>query len=591
MFKHLQKNLNLVESALFQKEVLNKSHILSKSKKVSNFGIKFSTFLLLAVSPFVLLSQAQAAYDDDGDGIPTAVEGIGDTDGDSIPDYEDTDSDNDGYDDIIEGVGDVDCDTFPNYVDADDSDGPCGDIDEDGLTNEFEEIIGSNPENSDSDGDGVSDDVELGSGVNPQDTDSDNIIDILDPDDDGDTLTTRFERDRCNHGPMLGLVPIQNSSLQLNLICRSSNSAIDSDGDGIPDYLDENSDSDFLNPNPYDEFTDYEEAQFTIDDLDGDLIPNVYDPNDFDGPDGDPDLDGLTNEEEAFIGTNPYDDDSDDDNLFPDGWEVGDDYSNPTDTDGDGIIDALDVDDDGDGIVSSEEGAADIDGDGVGNHQDHDSDGDGFPDACEGAPDADVDGDGLPNFLDSNDTNGPNAGGMNFASGTGDRDCDGIIDHIDPNDMNGSCGINGPSSISSSAGADDPNFCVESPYASTSNNPNPQARQFIQPKLGNVYETRFGKQSYQLNDISLAKNALCDWQCRQRIGKIINAKVGKTPLVCDQVKMGKEIRMSCDLNGVDLSIWLIQNGWAKTNKYSSKTAILAQNKAKKKGLGFWKTGK
>lgn len=590
MFKHTNKNINMIESKLSQIKVHDRSLTTPIKKKMSRFGIKISSILLLSVSPLLVTSQAHADYDDDGDGIPTVIEGEGDTDGDGIPDYLDKDSDGDGYDDIIEGETDSDCDTFPDYIDADDSDGPCGDIDEDGLTNEVEAQIGSKPDNRDSDGDGVSDAVEFGSASNPQDTDGDNIIDIFDSDDDGDGFSTKFERDLCTHGPMLGMVPTQNFTLIYNSICRTSNISIDSDDDGIPDYLDENSDFNPLNPNTSDSGTDLEEASlFNNDDNDGDLIPNIYDPNDYDGPNGDPDFDGLTNKEEALLGTNPNDDDSDDDNLLPDLAEVGDDYSNPIDTDNDGIIDALDADDDNDGIPSEEDGLADIDGDGLPNFRDHDSDGDGFRDACEGGVEADVDGDGLPNFLDNNDDSGPNAGGFNSHSGTGDHDCDGIIDHIDGNDWDGPCYSHGPSSITTVSF--DPNSCPVSPYANTTASSNSQARQFIQPRLGNVYEAKFGKKSYHLNDISLANNFSCNWVCRWRIGKIIKAKVGNTPMICDQVKMGKETRVSCDLNGIDLSMWLIQNGWATTNKYSSKAAINAQIKAKKKGLGFWKKSK
>ncbi len=59
--------------------------------------------------------------DDDGDGIPTAVEGDGDTDGDGIPNYLDEDSDNDG---ILDGdeAEDLDCDSIPDRVDATDDD-------------------------------------------------------------------------------------------------------------------------------------------------------------------------------------------------------------------------------------------------------------------------------------------------------------------------------------------------------------------------------------------------------------------------------------------------------------------------------------
>jgi len=62
--------------------------------------------------------------DDDGDGVPTLVEGTVDTDGDGTPDYLDLDSDNDGLPDEQEGIADADCDLRPDRVDPID-DGPC----------------------------------------------------------------------------------------------------------------------------------------------------------------------------------------------------------------------------------------------------------------------------------------------------------------------------------------------------------------------------------------------------------------------------------------------------------------------------------
>jgi hypothetical protein len=56
------------------------------------------------------------------------------------------------------------------------------------------------------------------------------------------------------------------------------------------------------------------------------------------------------------------------------------------------------IDSDGDGILDAIEGGGDPDGDGIPNWLDSDSDGDGIPDATEGV--ADIDSDGVPNFLD-----------------------------------------------------------------------------------------------------------------------------------------------------------------------------------------------
>ena len=60
--------------------------------------------------------------DSDGDSIPDALEGTGDTDADQGPDYLDLDADDDGIPDAQEGAADIDGDGKPNFQDLD-SDG------------------------------------------------------------------------------------------------------------------------------------------------------------------------------------------------------------------------------------------------------------------------------------------------------------------------------------------------------------------------------------------------------------------------------------------------------------------------------------
>jgi gliding motility-associated-like protein/uncharacterized repeat protein (TIGR01451 family) len=94
----------------------------------------------------------------------------------------------------------------------------------------------------------------------------------------------------------------------------------------------------------------------------------------------DSDNDGLSDDNEIAIGTNPNNPDSDADGILDD-VEVGNDIANPLDGDGDGIIDALDsniLDTDGDGVVDQLDpantnpcipdntiGLCDTDGDGI----------------------------------------------------------------------------------------------------------------------------------------------------------------------------------------------------------------------------------
>jgi heat shock protein beta len=123
----------------------------------------------------------------------------------------------------------------------------------------------------------------------------------------------------------------------------------------------------------------------------------------------DRDADGLLDWDEWHLGTDPTRSDTDGDGWL-DGFEVG--GAHPEldvwDTDGDGVIDALDTDDDGDGILTVNEQSEDVDGDGFAdpdvdgdglpNGRDVDADGDGFLDRDEG--EIDRDGDGIPAYLD-----------------------------------------------------------------------------------------------------------------------------------------------------------------------------------------------
>lgn len=130
------------------------------------------------------------------------------------------------------------------------------------------------------------------------------------------------------------------------------------------------------------------------------------------------DSDGLTDAEEAALGTDPNSADSDNDGIS-DGDEVGD-KGNPTDTDNDGTIDALDSDDDNDGIATVDEnyngGTAaddDTDNDGIPDYQDADDDNDTILTFYENynggtAADDDTDKDGTPDYLDTDDDNDGN---------------------------------------------------------------------------------------------------------------------------------------------------------------------------------------
>jgi hypothetical protein len=131
----------------------------------------------------------------------------------------------------------------------------------------------------------------------------------------------------------------------------------------------------------------------------------------------DEDADGLTECQEEQLGSDPLKFDSDDDGVG-DFFEV-DDLLDPLDTDGDGILNIIDVEDDGDGVPTIEEDDNadgdprndDFDFDSIANYLDADDDGDGIPGILEdedgdGDPrNDDFDGDGLANWRDIDDDN------------------------------------------------------------------------------------------------------------------------------------------------------------------------------------------
>ncbi len=206
------------------------------------------------------------------------------------------------------------------------------DSDNDGIVDSFEDL------NSDNDND---------PSTNPTDTDGDTIPDYLDIDSDDDGIPDNIEAqitidyiapslldandngldDAYENGGNVGLIPV------------------DTDGDAIPDYVD--------------------------DDSDNDNVPDSIEGND-------QDQDGIA--DVTFIGS-----DKDNDGL-DDGFEgstvidldVNDEINDPTidliDTDSDDVPNYRDTDDDDDGIETIDE---DLDLDG--NYANDDSDGDGFP--------------------------------------------------------------------------------------------------------------------------------------------------------------------------------------------------------------------
>lgn len=181
----------------------------------------------------------------------------------------------------------------------------------------------------------------------------------------------------------------------------------DADADGIPDYLDPDSDNDGI-PDASEGMKDSDKdglPNFIDKDSDNDGIPDLVEgAEDFDRDgkpnyrDTDSDNDGIKDADEGL-------DDPDNDgnpnylDIDSDGDGIKDISEVNRDSDGDGVFNYLDQDSDNDGIPDGEEGVKDTDRDGKPNYRDDDSDNDNIPDKIEGTKDTDKDG--KPDYLDT----------------------------------------------------------------------------------------------------------------------------------------------------------------------------------------------
>lgn len=307
------------------------------------------------------------------------------------------DSDNDGLSDAVEynehgtnpSAEDSDAD---GLTDADElyihSTNPTSnDSDNDGIPDGEEILVyQSNPNASDSDGDGVSDGQEVASGssLTNIDDDNDGLVNSRDGllDSDGDGFPNFADRDSDNDG-IPDLVEIGFTDINLNgqldtqdEWTASGSTAVftppvatsiapDTDGDGVPDYIDLDSDQDGI-PDLAEATSDYSTSATTH--------QNQRDSN----------RDGLSDDYSSSLAGGPANDDSD---------------STPN---------HLDLDSDEDGISDLiETGSPDVDNNGqIDNFVDADSDGladYGRPALGQALPDAD--NDSLPDLIDSEFTN------------------------------------------------------------------------------------------------------------------------------------------------------------------------------------------
>ena len=279
------------------------------------------------------------------------------------------------------------CDGLDNDCDGS-VDSGCLDSDDDGLSDELEGTLGSDPNDADSDEDGVPDGLEVDLA---DDTDGDGLINALDPDSDNDGLYDGTE---------------------LGLDCSAPET------DASAGHCVADADAGATTTSPVDADTDDGGVSDGQEDtnLDGALDPGETDPTTGHGgddvPPTDSDGDGLGDDLEVLLDTDPNDADSDDDGVL-DGQEPN--FSD--DADGDGLINALDPDSDNDGLFDGTELGLDCSGAGT------------DPASMTCIPD----GDGGATTTSPLDPDTDDGG---VSDGDEDADHDGVVDpgETDPND-------------------------------------------------------------------------------------------------------------------------------------------------------------
>jgi hypothetical protein len=390
-----------------------------------------------------------------------------DEDGNGIGDACDADSDQDGVVDVLDNCPtlananqlDTDSDTLGNACDTDD--------DNDGLTDSEEATKGTNPLKADTDNDGVNDkndafptdssetkdtdDDGIGDNAdnnkdtdsiidaddncplidneNQLDTDSDSRGDVCDIDRDGDGVNNDQDAFPLNAEEAQDHDDDEVGDNADNCPINANNDQADADQDGKGDACDADNDNDGVadtvdncpavaNPGQLDHDQDGQGNVCDADD-DADTFADIDDncpltsntdqaDQDQDGKgdacDSDRDGDGLSNADEAALGTNPDTADSDDD-----GTNDGADNcpakpnSDQTNTDGDAKGNACDADDDNDGVLDADDAfptdaneTANSDSDTIGDNADNcpvtanqdqaDADLDGVGDVCDDLP-------------------------------------------------------------------------------------------------------------------------------------------------------------------------------------------------------------
>ncbi|MGB4844997.1 MAG: T9SS type A sorting domain-containing protein [Ferruginibacter sp.] len=370
--------------------------------------------------------------DNNSDGVNDLFDWGADADNDGIPNFQDTDFWKGWLDTNADGVNDKadkDLDGIPNQYDLDsDNDGIPDVVESYGVDTDGDGIIDNY---TDTDNDGFSQNVDANNtgvngssnGLGAQDFDADGIPNYLDLDSDNDgipDIVESYGADTNNDALVDGFADTNGDGIADNFLLATAilKTGVDANNDGRADnYPNKNKDQDFR-PNAYDM------------DSDGDGIVDVIEA-------GFPDA-NLNGVIDGVIGAN--------------GWATvisGQPTLSLRFTDSDPYPDYLDIDSDDDGIPDNIEGQStagyilpgltDTDGDGLVNSYDnvvgfggsgiyvYDHDGDTTPDYL----DLDSDGDGQPDIIEGNDFNLNGLADDNVTPTGLDTDGDGLDNRFD----------------------------------------------------------------------------------------------------------------------------------------------------------------
>lgn len=81
------------------------------------------------------------------------------------------------------------------------------------------------------------------------------------------------------------------------------------------------------------------------------------------------------------------------------------------------------------------------------------------------------------------------------------------------------------------------------------------------------------------------------WRCGQAAAFALSDKIGRTPVICEQLDMDRYGRViaRCFTNREDLNKWMVSEGWAVAYRQYSSEYVIDEDRARKAQNGMWRT--